>query len=277
MVRLRCSDDLEGRVARCLTKRDRFICEMLYEHRVLTTDQVCDVAFDNRTTARHRLALLWQLRLVDRFRPHRDVGSAPAHYVLDELGAVVVAAARGLDREELAWRRDRMLAIATSQRLPHLMGVNQLFCALARTARRRPDVHLLEWWSERRCLAEWDGVVRPDGYGRWRQGDDEVTFFLEYDRGTERLARLAAKLDAYTELALSGEQVLVLFAFPSGGREAEARRALRSSEVSVATAVVGPQTAPDGPIWAPLGSAGRQPLAQLSGGTTATSRERTRG
>ena len=263
MVRLQCSDELQDKVIRSLTDRDHFICEMLYEHRVLTTDQICDLAFDNPTTARHRLSLLWKLRLVDRFRPRRDVGSAPAHYVLDELGAAVVAAARGLEREELAWRRARVLAIATSRRLPHLLGVNQFFCALARTARRNPDAELLEWWSERRCLAEWDGFVRPDGYGRWREGSAEIAFFLEHDRGTERLARVAAKLDGYAELALSGEPVLVLFAFASRGREREARMALRSAGVSVATAVVDRQTAAEGPIWSPLGSTGRRRLVQL--------------
>lgn len=244
MVRLRSSDELHGRIARSLTARDRFICEMLFQHRVLTTDQVCDLAFDNLTSARHRLARLWQLRLVDRFRPQRATGSAPAHYVLDELGAVVVAASRGLERDELAWRRDRVLAVAASQHLPHLLGVNQFFCALARAARRRLDADLLAWWPERWCLAEWDGIVRPDGYGRWREQDADVAFFYEHDRGTEPGARMAAKLHGYGEVALAGEPVLVLFGFPSRGREQEARTALRAAGVPVATAVVDRQTAP---------------------------------
>jgi hypothetical protein len=264
VVRLQCSDELQDKVIRSLTDRDHFICEMLYEHRVLTTDQICDLAFDSLATAQHRLVRLWQLRLVDRFRPRRDVGSAPAHYVLDELGAVVVAAGRGLQREELGWRRDGVLAIATSQRLAHLLGVNQFFCALARAARRRPDSQLVEWWPERRCAAEWDAAVRPDGFGRWRDGNGDVAFFLEYDRGTERIWRLAAKLDGYADVALAGEPVLVLFAFASRGREQEARTALRHADVPVATAVVDRQTAPEGPIWTPLGTSGRRRLAQLS-------------
>lgn len=265
MARLRSSDDLYRRVARRLTERDRFICEMVYEHRVLTTSQLCDLAFDNLTTARHRLAVLCQLGLLDRFRPRRDVGSAPAHYVLHELGAAVVAAGRGLEREQLPWRRDRALAIATSQRLSHLLGANGFFCALARRSRRRPDARLLQWWSERRCAAEWDGLVRPDGYGRWQEGGGEVGFFLEYDAGTERLVRLAAKLDGYEEVALSGEPVLVLFAFTGKGREDEARSALASSHVEVATAVFGTGTSPEQAIWLPVATAsGRRRLVELN-------------
>lgn len=265
MARLRSSDDLYRRVARRLTKRDRFICEMVYEHRVLTTSQLRDLAFDNLTTARHRLAVLCQLGLLDRFRPRRDVGSAPAHYVLDELGAVVVAAGRGLEREQLPWRRDRALAIAISQRLSHLLGVNGFFCALARSSRQRSDARLLQWWSERRCAAEWDGVVRPDGYGRWQEGGGEVGFFLEYDAGTERLARLAAKLDGYEELALSGEPVLVLFAFIGHGREDEARSVLASSHLQVATAVLLAGATPDEAIWLPVAAgSGRRRLVELN-------------
>ena len=90
-----------------LTDRDRYLCDLLAEHRVLTTNQITTVAFDSPISARHRLATLHRLRVLDRFRPFRPVGSAPQHYVLDALGAMVVAAERGLEEHELSWRRDR--------------------------------------------------------------------------------------------------------------------------------------------------------------------------
>jgi hypothetical protein len=69
--------------------------------------------------------------------------------------------------------------------------------------------------------------VRPDGYGRWRLGDREVDFFLEYDRGTEPTDRLAAKLAAYQELVDASEiPTPVLFWLPTPGREASVRQAL---------------------------------------------------
>src|SRR6266496_6383570 len=77
------------------------------------------------------------------------------------------------------------------------------------------------------CAHRWGQVVRPDRYGRWRQGDREVGFVLEYDCGTEPLDRLAAKLHGYDELVDATEiSTLVLFWLPSSGREASVRQAL---------------------------------------------------
>jgi hypothetical protein len=73
----------------------------------------------------------------------------------------------------------------------------------------------------------WAPIVRPDGYGRWREHGREVDFFLEYDRGTELLDRLAAKLAGYQKLAaVSQIPTPVLFWLPTTGREASVRQAL---------------------------------------------------
>ena len=44
-----------------LTDRDRTLCRLLHEHRVLTTAQLTDLAFPGRNAAEHRLAILHQL------------------------------------------------------------------------------------------------------------------------------------------------------------------------------------------------------------------------
>ena len=134
------------------------------------------------------------LRVLDRFRHFRPTGSDPYHYMLDELGAALVAADRGIEAPKRSQLRARGLALASGQRLRHLLGVNGFFCALARAARSEPDARLEAWWSEQRCAAEWGGVIRPDGFGVWRQGSSRVEFFVEHDEGTETLSRLAAKL-----------------------------------------------------------------------------------
>jgi Replication-relaxation len=41
-----------------LTDRDRFLVRVVAEHRVLTTDQLATLAFENVITARHRLDAL---------------------------------------------------------------------------------------------------------------------------------------------------------------------------------------------------------------------------
>src|SRR5919109_3128988 len=89
------NDNLVLYVSRRLTDRDRAILCLLADHRVLTSDQLADALFGSPTTARHRLTQLHQLRVVQRFSPFVSRGSAPYHYVLDRLGAEVVAAERG--------------------------------------------------------------------------------------------------------------------------------------------------------------------------------------
>lgn len=263
--RRRVDESLLLQAASQLTDRDRYLCRLLLEHRVLTTAQVADVGFESIRRALFRLGQLRGLRIVDRFRPLATAGSAPYHWVLDTLGAAVVAAERGVEVADLPWRRDKAIALATSERLGHAVGVNGFFTALLRTARHEPVAELALWWSERRCAAAWGGFARPDGYGVWAEAARRTAFLFEHDNGTERLARLADKLPGYARLfAAGGRRLWVLFAFPGPGREAEARRALRHPEVPVATAVVRPGASPAEAIWLPVGDgAPRRRLADL--------------
>ncbi len=277
-VRPRADHDLVSSVSRRLTPRDRLLCQVLFDHKVLTTEQVTDLCFANLTTARHRLTALYELRVLDRFRPFRPVGSDPYHYVLDTLGADVVAADRGIEVPRPGLHHSRALALADSQRLAHLLGVNGLFCSLAAWARSVEDAELAEWWSERRCVTEWGGVVRPDGFGVLRHRGVVVEFFVEVDRGTETLARLAAKLTGYAELVrATGWSPQVCFWFPGPGREAEARRVLAHSDVAIATGAAGlgddPGAGPGGAVWLPIGSTGprRHPI-DLAAGTVVSGR-----
>ncbi len=264
-VRRRGDSDLAAVVAPRLTPRDRAICQVLFDHRVLTTDQVVDLCFANVTTARHRLAVLHQLRVLDRFRPFRPTGSAPWHWVLDSLGVEVVAADRGIEVPRPTAHHARALALADSQRLAHLLGVNGIFCSLARWARSRGDAELAEWWPERRCVSEWGQVVRPDAFGVVSRGEAVVEFFVEYDAGTETLARLAAKLDGYADLMrATGWSPWVAFWFPASGREAEARKVLNNPTVAVVTAAAELGTGAGGAVWLRLGSEGpRRHLVEL--------------
>ncbi|HEY3843442.1 MAG TPA: replication-relaxation family protein [Acidimicrobiales bacterium] len=259
-----------------MTPRDRLLCQVLFDHKVLTTEQVTDLCFANLTTARHRLTALYDLRVLDRFRPFRPVGSDPYHYLLDTLGVEIVAADGGIEVPRPGLHHSRALALSDSQRLAHLLAINGLFCALTSWARNTEDGELAEWWSERRCTTEWGEVVRPDGFGTLRQRDRVVEFFVEVDRGTETLARLADKLTDYAELVrATGWLPQVCFWFPSARREAEARRALAHAEVPVATGATGlgdemgagpgGPGGPGGPVWLPVGSTGpRRHLIDLA-------------
>ena len=82
-----------------------------------------------------------------------------------------------------------------------------------------------------------------------------VEFFIEVDRGTETLARLADKLTGYAELVnATGWTPLVCFWFPTTGRETEARQVLAHREVPVTTGANGLGDGPGGVVWLQVGS-----------------------
>jgi len=269
-VRHRGWRDLDHRLLSALgriTERDRQLCRLLEDHRVLTTAQVADFGFTGERRARTRLSELYALDVLERFRPRTAVNLAPYHWVLGPLGAALVAAEAGADVAELDWRRGLVHDVASSQRLAHLVGVNGFFTALLRSARTRSGCQLEEWWSERRCRREWGELVRPDGYGVWVEHGTSMPFLLEHDNGTERLARLASKLEGYANLAVAaGHPNWVLFTFPTPRRELEARRVLAHHRVPVATTGRTPEFAPDKALWLPIGDPGpRRSLFQLAG------------
>ncbi|MHB8452951.1 MAG: replication-relaxation family protein, partial [Mycobacteriales bacterium] len=253
-----------------LTDRDRYLCRLLAEHRVLTTSQIAELAFGSATTAQHRLVCLHRLGVLARFRRYRPAGSEPWHYALGLVGAQLVAAETGVTAPSPAALRSRTLALAGSGHLDHLVGVNAFFTSLAGYARRTSGTAALEaWWSERRTAGEYGEFVRPDGYGVWTESGRRVAFFLEHDTGSEPLARVVAKLAGYADLAdadAEAQRSWLVFWLPGARREAALRRALGHPPIPVATAspVLGP---PAGPVWLPLSDTGpRRRLAELGGG-----------
>ncbi len=168
-------------------------------------------------------------------------------------------------------RRDRrsvIFAPSLASRAPHWVSDSvPVVTALLRSARTRSNCQLEQWWSERRCGREWGEVVRPDGYGVWCEDGASMPFLLEHDNGTERLARLANKLEGYAKLAAAaGHPNWVLFTFPTPRRELEARRVLAHEDVPVATTARTPGFAPDEALWLPIGDPGpRRSLVQLAG------------
>ncbi|WP_033293131.1 replication-relaxation family protein [Amycolatopsis jejuensis] len=210
-----------------LTARDRWLCRMLFEHHVLTSTQIIDIAFPSRRAANLRLRNLYQWGVVHRFQPHRDRGSHPMHYVLDTAGAVALAREDGIDPRELGYNREREIGRAFSLQLAHTVGCNGLFTALIHRALQPGTTGALTtWWSAARCGRHWGDIVTPDGYGRWREADRDIEWFIEFDFGTETLTRLARKLARYERLAENtGITTPVLVWLPTAAREANARRA----------------------------------------------------
>lgn len=247
-IRPRSSPRVIKALARRLTPRDRWIMRLVWTHRVLTTPQIATLAFNSYNTAKDRLSILYELRALDRISPMVP-GSAPWHYYLDTPGAEILAADHGKSVREFGYSPKRARDAATSSQVAHTLGVNQTFVNLFAHTRSPAHRAHLHWWTEAQCAWHWGDIVRPDAAGRWQVGTRRTDFFLEYDRGTERIRRLTAKLDAYAELADTvGVRGVVLFVLPSGRREAHLRHAIGARPpVPVATAVHG--THPADAVW----------------------------
>lgn len=222
--RVAASTEHQAKVAAHLTERDRWIARMCAEHRTLTSTQITQIAFPTRRAANHRLQRLYQWRVLDRFQPFVGKGRSPMFYVLDTTGAHLLAHEDGIDPRELGFRAERSIGIAYSLRLAHLHGLNSLFTGLIADALAHDDRAVTAWWSEARCTRHFGDIVRPDGYGRWREASRDIEWFIEWDTGSYQLSRFVAKLPDYLELAATTRIVTPLLAvFATAQREAHAR------------------------------------------------------
>ncbi|MEY9887676.1 hypothetical protein ABIA31_001305 [Catenulispora sp. MAP5-51] len=250
-----------------LTERDAEVLRLLAEHLVLTVGQLAVALFPDVRKCRSRVAVLRALGLVETFRPPLQRGSSQAHCVATTRTLDLLSTDVADSRLRRRSTRDAT-AIALRPDLGHLRGVNEVFCQLLGHARRTADATLETWRSERATAHALGTRLRPDGFGRWREGDAWCEFFLEYDTGTEPHARLLAKLTGYADLAESaGVSCPVLFWLPNVHRESHLHQLLAGEppRVPVATAYGVPsRTSPAGPIWRPSWSPTSQvPLAAL--------------
>lgn len=250
------ADELRYSLARRLTTRDRDIVHAVAHLGVLTAPQIAEAFFESEDRARKRLLTLVRVGALARFRPHREGwGLYPYHYVLSPGGAGIVAAERGEDPARTRKRllASRVIALSRTQRLEHIVGVNGVWAALAGRARSEAAAEVRLWLTEAECARWAKGIVRPDAYFEWSTEDGSVECFVEFDRGTETLGRLRAKLDGYERFERErGETAWVLFAFTSPRREANARAALADATVPVATASLAGGTGAGAAGWLPL-------------------------
>ncbi len=241
----RVSDAQLTRLAAHLTSRDRQIALDCYEHTVLTTGQLGRLHFTGiaEQTTRRRLLMLYELRVLDRFRPllPRGQGSAPHHWVLDEAGAHIVAAEHQISRPELRYRHAAALSVADSIKLTHHIEVNEFFCRLHAEATRAGGA-LSEWYGERTLHRLFHGRLTPDSYGVLRLPErPPIHLLLELDRGTEPSQRLREKAARYASAlprsTLSEHDPLVILAVPSAARAETATAAIADTAAPITVVV----------------------------------------
>jgi hypothetical protein len=212
------------RLASHVTERDRQIAVDCFDHRVLTTDQIKRLHFTDTRTTVARLDVLYRLRVLDRFRPSRPRGrgTAPYHWILDEGGALIIAAEKGVERAKLGWQHALAVGVATSPKLTHHVEVNEFVVRLVVEAQAAGGM-LTHWHGERWLHPVFDGMLLPDTYAALALWDGPALHVLvELDRATETLQTLREKAERY-ERRLDYKfwrevDPLVLFVVPSDGR-----------------------------------------------------------
>jgi Replication-relaxation len=220
------------RLAARLQPRDYALALLLDDHRVLTTNQITAALFTSPRTCTNRLNTLRRLGFIDRFTTSRH-GTC---WVPGLLSARYAALHRGDNPPTAAAVRQAQDATLASPVLAHTLGTNQFFIDLIAHSRNHPGTRLIRWWPARRAAAAVSQRIHPDGYGIWSTADRTVSFWLEYDTGTEPLTRLIAKLGAYARLADAGGPAYpVLFSLPSTRREANLHKRLPPDTLAAST------------------------------------------
>jgi hypothetical protein len=167
--------------------------------------------------------------------------------------------------------RERQDRVYANPALEHLIATNEFFVRLLAHSRVRPGTALRRWWSERDTAGAFGQRIHPDGHGVWTDEDHDTGFFVELDRSTETLGRLADKLGSYRRLrAEGGPPYVVLFALPNLTREQNLHRRLADRpEPSLVIATTSPEAGDDPawPVWRLAGNGRhRLTLADLPGG-----------
>jgi Replication-relaxation len=234
---VRVSVEYVFELLRHLTERDRELVLRLYGQQVLATDQLTLLFFSSKRRAQDRLVFLYRQRVVDRFYPPSRFGAGKpqAHWLLDDAGALLVAAMLGVERKQLGWqRRDDW---SSHPQLVHRLECNRFVTDLVAATLPDPALGVTAWFSSRDAT-ERLGVrefVRPDAGFILDTRAGPVDCYLEWDRATEPQDTLMHKLDGYRlgEGKLHWDAIQacnVLFVVPGPGRIATLRRAYEQLE-----------------------------------------------
>lgn len=184
---------------------------------------------DGLKTACSRLQLLFHNGYLDRYAPRRDrqgvddyrnltaclFAPRPFIYCLTELGAKIVAEAKGIAFKEVNFKRK--FRERDEAKLFHEMTINDFRITLMLAERKHKDrLEIVEWRSEQECMQSYNiknpktgrlqrRIFRPDAFFKLRINGQVISTFLEVDTGTESHAkRILDKVNRYKEFTKEG-------------------------------------------------------------------------
>ncbi len=257
-------------VTKHTTERDREIAWLLYRQKIFTTDQLRLLFFGSLRRCQDRLLWLYRHRVIDRFYPAGpfSLGKPQAHWLLDEVGAHLVAARLGRERKSLAW--DRQQDFHEHAQLVHRLECNRFVCSVIAATLDTQDVWVGVWepgWGA--IKPHWSippyESARPDASFTLSTPLGLVAVAVEWDRATESMATLAGKISRY-QLTLERAQCWhnVCFVVPGEHRAHRLRQEGRQDARQVPSVRFWVTTTDDleadgplGDIWRCIGGADR--------------------
>ena len=186
-----------------LTDRDREVIQAVNDFRAMRHDQIESLLFPSKVTAQRRLRKLWEHGFLQRdwLPTVGGIQTSPTIYKLDRQGAELLKAEHGYHPDDI-----RLSTVSDTGYLflSHLLGLSEVRLAIVQSCKEH-DFELVRWDDEKTLKADYDRVrvgresvaVLPDAYVIIQVPKGKLHFFLEYDRGTERLKVFRRKIAAY--------------------------------------------------------------------------------
>jgi hypothetical protein len=171
-----------------ITERDVLLLEQLHRFRFLSLSQLKDLFFPSLRVARRRMRMLYELQLVDRFRPWCGVGSEEYIYCIDQVGVFFLAAKLGKPAEDLGWRkRDNEVRLAY---VTHFLKKAEVYLKLRRHVR-------IEKINTEPELRHQHYNFRPDIFIQFTKRGELCRWYVEVDLGTEWRNKIEKKVEDY--------------------------------------------------------------------------------
>lgn len=247
------TDDRKGglsiaRLQMLLTERDEQILRSIFEHKFLTSRQVCALHFyDHASDASairactRVLGRLYEHKLI--YRLERPIGG-PRGGSASNVWGIDAAGDRLMKHGVSSTNRRRARAFDPSTAfLAHTLGIADLRVTLEQL-HRTGERELLTVTTEPRNWRTYLGrhseqlILKPDLHVVTADGDFEDHWFIELDRGTESLPTLLRKCEMYTAYMRSGAEQRntgvfpkVLWVLPTRRRVELLRTSLRGDRI----------------------------------------------
>ena len=216
-----------------LQPRDLNVLQGLFEMRLMTRPQLGDLYFNgNQGSARQRIRKLKNAGYIAERPGRKPYARVPLY--LTKKGYLTLRKTGLLGQYPIAtWKTMRNRPYIKDTTLLHELELMDVCASFVHALQDHPEYQLeqLSTWTSLFAFYTFRHhrrvTIRPDGFVcLMNPSDKEIAFFIEYDRGTEQLKTLLAKVKAYYDYSRSGRYASWRKTFPGDHHHKPAFRLL---------------------------------------------------